>query len=241
MVSHASSLTHEKVFATLAWAAACICSAMALDYLVTIRLLHNDANYTPLATLVIAAVVTLPTTYALVSSRYNLRQARDDLARARDAAINAGLAKTMFFANMSHELRTPLNAIIGFSDLLSTDVFANRRAEYAKLIHASGVHLLDLVNDLLEISRLEAGKLQLREESLAVDELIDECLKTGEPRGRAARLQLAPRIERHLPHVTADRRALKQILLNLLTKPIKFIDPGGHVDLFAIVSASRGL
>ena len=138
---------------------------MAMDYVITIRLLHAYASYTPFVTLTIASIVTLPTTYALVSSRYNLRHARDDVARARDAAINAGLAKTMFFANMSHELRTPLNAIIGFSDLLATDIFANQRAEYAKLIHDSGIHLLDLVNDLLDISRLEAGKLQLREES----------------------------------------------------------------------------
>ena len=241
MIGRASSLSREKVLATLAWTSACIASAMALDYLVTIRLLHNYANYTPLATFAIAAVVTLPTTYALVSSRFNLRHARDDLARARDAAINAGLAKTMFFANMSHELRTPLNAIIGFSDLLARDVFENRRVEYAKLIHASGVHLLELVNDLLEISKLEAGKLQLREESVIVDELVEECLKTVEPRARAGRLQLASRIERHIPNVTADRRALKQILLNLLTNSIKFTEPGGHVDVFAYVTAAGEL
>ncbi|HEY1961003.1 MAG TPA: HAMP domain-containing sensor histidine kinase [Rhizomicrobium sp.] len=241
MVGRVSKVTCEKLLATLAWAAACIGAAMTLDYVVTICLLHNSANYTPLATFAIAALVTLPTTYALVSSRYNLRHARDDLACARDAAINAGLAKTMFFANMSHELRTPLNAIIGFSDLLATDVFANRRVEYAKLIHASGVHLLDLVNDLLEISKLEAGKLQLREESVAIDELIEECLKTVEPRSRAGKLHLAPRIEGHLPNVTADRRALKQILLNLLTNSIKFSGVGGHVEVFAYIAASGEL
>ena len=241
MLGRASPVTREKLLATLGWAAACIGSAMALDYLVTIRLLHNAANYTPLSTLAIAAIVTLPTTYALVSSRYNLRHARDDLARARDAAINAGLAKTMFFANMSHELRTPLNAIIGFSDLLATDVFANRRVEYAKLIHASGEHLLDLVNDLLDISRLEAGKIQLREESFAIDDLIDECLKTVEPRARAGRLQLGRRIERHLPNVVADRRALKQILLNLLANAVKFSESGAHVEAFAYIAASGEL
>jgi signal transduction histidine kinase len=241
MIGRVSPVTREKLLTTLAWSAACVASAMAMDYLITVRLLHDYAGYTPFVTLTIAAIVTLPTTYALVSSRYNLRHARDDLARARDAAINAGLAKTMFFANMSHELRTPLNAIIGFSDLLATDIFANKRVEYAKLIHASGVHLLDLVNDLLEISRLEAGKLQLREESVAVDELIDECLKTVEPRARAARIQLACTTERHMPNVIADRRALKQILLNLLTNSIKFSKGGGHVDAFAFIAASGEL
>src|SRR5262249_44685830 len=104
--------------ATLFWAAICIAAAMTIDYVVTILILQNIPGYTPLITLFISSVISIPTTYVLVSSRLNLRKARDELAVARDAALDAGLSKTTFFANMSHELRTPLNAIIGFSELL---------------------------------------------------------------------------------------------------------------------------
>jgi two-component system cell cycle sensor histidine kinase PleC len=231
-------LNREKLLSTLGWSAVCIAGAMAADYLITIRLLHAYASYTPLITLAVATLVSVPVTYGMVSSRCNLREARDELARARDAAINANLSKTMFFANMSHELRTPLNAIIGFSDLLGTDIFAAKRVEYAQLIHDSGMHLLDLVNDLLEISRMEAGKLQLREESVQLSGLIEECISTLEPRARAGRLQLVRMVERHLPPVRADQRAIKQILLNLLTNAVKFSPPGGKIEAFAYVAPS---
>ena len=214
---------------------------MLTDYAITIGLLHDQQGYTPGVTFSVAAIVTFPTTYALVRGRINLRHARDELAKARDAAINVNLSKTMFFANLSHELRTPLNAIIGFSDLLQADIFAGKRVEYARLIHSSGVHLLDLVNDLLEISRMEAGKLQLREERVSVEAIVDECLKILEPRARAAKIQLGRAIERHLPPVIADRRALKQILLNLLTNGIKFSEPGSRVEAFAYLAESGEL
>jgi signal transduction histidine kinase len=139
----------------------------------------------------------------------------------------------MFFANMSHELRTPLNAIIGFSELLGADIFAAKRTEYAGLIHSSGLHLLDLVNDLLEISRMEAGKLQLRDEPVAIAPLIDDCISTVEPRARAARLRFLRDIQIDIAEVIADRRALKQIVLNLLTNAIKFSKPGDRIEVFA--------
>jgi signal transduction histidine kinase len=146
----------EKLIRTLLWSAIPIAGAMLVDYAITIALLHDYRAYTPLVTLCIATIVTLPTAYALVSGRVNLRKAHDDLAVARDAAIGANQTKTQFLANMSHELRTPLNAILGFSELLELDVFAGKRAEYARLIHNSGAHLLDLINDLLDLSRIEA-------------------------------------------------------------------------------------
>lgn len=214
---------------------------MLLDYMVSVPLLHEGAGYTPLATLVIATLVSVPSTYVLVSSRIKLAHARDELASARDAAINANLSKTMFFANMSHELRTPLNAIIGFSELLGTEMFASRRAEYAGLIRSSGTHLLDLVNDLLEISRMEAGKLQLREEEISLASLIEECIRTIEPRARPAHLRIARDIEHEIPDVAADRRALKQILLNLLTNAVKFSEAGGRIDMFAFTAPSGEL
>ncbi len=167
-----------------------------------------------------------------------LRQARDDVAAARDVAIEASRAKTNFLANMSHELRTPLNAVLGFAELLSLDSFADRRREYAELIHGSGAHLLGLVDDLLDLSRIEAGKLELRNESIFMDALIAECLTSVDARARAGGLTLVTGIEPRLPRVFADRRALKQILLNLLTNAIKFTAEGGVVETFARLDPS---
>jgi signal transduction histidine kinase len=227
----------EKIVTTLWWAAIPIAGAMLADYLITIQLLHAYANYTPLATLAIAVVVSFPTTYVLVSSRVNLRKARDEVADARDAAVNANMSKTLFFANMSHELRTPLNAILGFSELLGSDIFAERRAEYAALIHGAGRHLLDLVNDLLDLSRIEAGKLELHTETLDFATLVADCLRTMESRARTSHLHVETRIARNMPGVMGDPRALKQVLLNLLSNAVKFSQPGGTIEVFASIDS----
>jgi signal transduction histidine kinase len=228
----------EKLITTLLWSALSIGSAMLADYIITVMVLHAYQSYTPFVTFAIAAIVAVPTTYTLVSGRLNLRNARDELAAARDVAIKANLSKTLFFANMSHELRTPLNAILGFSELLALDIFAEKRVEYARLIHSSGTHLLDLVNDLLDLSRIEAGKLNLHSEPINLEELVGECVKTVEPRMRAAKLRLVRRVERGMPCVIGDRRALKQILFNLLINAIKFSKPDGSVEVFASLVSS---
>ncbi|HZZ13003.1 MAG TPA: histidine kinase dimerization/phospho-acceptor domain-containing protein, partial [Paraburkholderia sp.] len=203
------------------------------DYLVTVLLLHSYATYAPQITLLDATIVALPTIYLLVNGRINLRHARDELTKARDAALDASRAKSLFFSNMSHELRTPLNAILGFSELLALDVFAEKRVEYAHLINDAGVHLLDLVNDLLDLSRIEAGKLELHSEAVDLAALIDECARTVEPRVRAAALRLVRTVARDLPDVMGDRRAFKQILFNLLGNAIKFSEPGKTIEMFA--------
>jgi signal transduction histidine kinase len=140
---------------------------------------------------------------------------------------------------MSHELRTPLNAIIGFSQLLESDIFAAKRPEYARLIREAGGHLLDLVNDLLDVSKIEAGKLQLDNSNVALDEIIAECCSIVEPRSRTARLRLTRNIAPGLPPVRGDQRALKQIVLNLLTNAIKFNAEGGSVEMFCSLLPSR--
>jgi signal transduction histidine kinase len=231
-------MLRQKLLATLLWSALCVAVAMIADYVVTILVFRDAQGYTPLITLCIATVVSFPTTYLLMNGSFNLRHARDELAKARDEAVSANRAKTLFFANMSHELRTPLNAIIGFSQLLEQDRFAANRAEYARLIHKSGQHLLALVNDLLDVSRMEAGKLQLDESTFALGEVIAECCEIVEPRLRAGRLRLAANIDAALPPVRADRRALAQIVLNLLTNAVKFSEEGGMVEVFASLLAS---
>ena len=228
----------QKLLATLMWAATCVAVAMITDYVVTILLLHNYPGYTPLITLTIASLVSFPVTYILVSSKFDLRAARDALSEARDAAVNANLSKTRFFANMSHELRTPLNAVIGFSQLLETDIFASRRVEYAGLIRQSGEHLLELVNDLLDISKIESGKFELDETDVDLESLIAECCKLVEPRLRTMRLRLDKNIASSLPPIAGDNRALKQIALNLLTNAAKFSRADGTIEVFASIAAS---
>ena len=231
----------QKLLTTLSWTVACIAVAMTTDYLVTIVLLGDRAGYTPLITLLISVVVSVPATFFLVSSKYDLRKARDELALARDQALDASRSKTVFFANMSHELRTPLNAIIGFSQLLKADIFAPRRVEYAQLIYGSAEHLLTLVNDLLDVSRIEAGKVELHDTEVPLASLLDECCNIVEPRLRVARLRLVRNIPADLPAVIGDGRALKQIALNLLTNAIKFSQPESLVEVFASVSSSGAL
>jgi cell cycle sensor histidine kinase DivJ len=211
---------------------------MVVDYVVTILILHNYPGYTPLITLCIASLVSVPTTYVLVSSKLNLRKARDELTAARDVAVNANQSKTLFFANMSHELRTPLNAIIGFSQLLEADTFAAKRAEYARLIYESGQHLLDLVDELLDISKIEAGRLRLDDSDVLLDDVIAECCGIVEPRLRTGHLRLVRNIANDLPPVTGDHRALKQIVLNLLTNAIKFSETRGRIEVFASLLSS---
>jgi len=223
----------EKLVTALSWSAACIAGAMLADYVLTILILRDHQAYTPFVTLCVAAVISVPSCYALVSSRIDLREARDHLKAARDHAVQINRTKTAFFANMSHELRTPLNAILGFSELLKLDVFATRRVEYASLIHSAGTHLLSLVNDLLDLSRIEAGKLELQEQMLSLSELIEECAETVASRSRARELIVVRSIDPTLPAVLGDLRAIKQILLNLLTNAIKFSRPGGTVEVFA--------
>jgi signal transduction histidine kinase len=223
----------EKLQTTLLWSAMCVAVAMIVDYVVTILLMHNYPGYTPGITFCIATVVSLPTSYALVSSKVNLRKARDELAAARDVAVHASQSKTNFFANMSHELRTPLNAIIGFSQLLEMDIFAPKRVEYARLVRDSATHLLDLVNDLLDLSKIEAGRIEIVDEEILLGDVLAACCKLVEPRLRASQLRLTQRIQAGLPPVTADGRALKQIVLNLLTNAIKFTGSGGAVEVFA--------
>jgi signal transduction histidine kinase len=229
------------IIPTLLWAVTIIAAAMVADYAITILILRDYTAYTPAVTFTIALVVTLPTTYALVRGQAKLQQARDALQVARDAAINANLSRTLFFTNMTHELRTPLNAIIGFSEMLGSDAFAGKRVEYAKLINSSGTHLLTLVNDLLDVSRIEAGKLQLHFESVDFVALAEECLKTLEPRARSGRLRLVRQMDRSLPNILCDRRAVQQMLLNLLTNAVKFTPAGGAVELFASVVADGEL
>jgi two-component system, cell cycle sensor histidine kinase DivJ len=159
------------------------------------------------------------------------------LIEARDAAMSASRAKSAFLANMSHELRTPLNAIIGFSELMTREIFGAlgnaRYQEYAKLIHDSGSHLLDLINGVLDMSKIEAGKFELYEEMFELEDIAASALRfvrlAAEQGGVTLSSEIAPQVSR----IFADRRAMKQILVNLLSNGVKFTPRGGEVRLNA--------
>ncbi len=160
-----------------------------------------------------------------------------DLRRSKEEAERASAQKSEFLANISHELRTPLNAILGFSEVMRSQRFGalsnQKYLGYANDIHESGEHLLSLINDLLDLSKVEAGKLELNFTSVNLAGLVDQCLAVLQEHAAAAQVVLRKNIPVGLPNVVADQRSMKQILLNLISNAVKFTDPGGQV----IVSA----
>jgi cell cycle sensor histidine kinase DivJ len=160
-----------------------------------------------------------------------------ELLKTRDDAESASRAKTQFLANMSHELRTPLNAVIGFSEILNRELFGTlgeaRYRDYARLIHESGEHLLHMVNDILDMSKIEAGKFKIVKEPFEVGPLVRSCCDLMRHTAEQRSLSLVVDIEPGIPELPADKRACKQMLLNVISNAIKFTDPGGWVRVSA--------
>jgi cell cycle sensor histidine kinase DivJ len=159
------------------------------------------------------------------------------LESARAQAERANVAKSAFLATMSHELRTPLNAIIGFSEMLTKEesllIGPERRHEYAKLINESGHHLLSVVNGILDMSKIETGNFEILPEPFAPEHVIADACDMLKLRAREADVALDLRIPEKLPQLVADKRALSQIMLNLLANAIKFTPRGGRVVVSA--------
>jgi signal transduction histidine kinase len=198
---------------------------------------------------------------AAVAERTNLRDSMEQ-ALKREAQVNLALrisesharelaeqaqaasnAKSEFLASMSHELRTPLNAILGFSEILKTGLYGSlgheKYVEYAEYVHKSGAHLLDLINDVLDLSKIDAGKMEMRESVFSMREVVDDSVLL-------VRDKAGPRVEIHLLvdsecEIRADKRLIKQILLNLLSNAIKFTPSGGTITVGTSEHAGGGI
>ncbi|MGA2942229.1 MAG: ATP-binding protein [Xanthobacteraceae bacterium] len=171
------------------------------------------------------------------------KQQQQDLEEARLEAERANAAKGRFLATMSHELRTPLNAIIGFSEMLKKEdelrLDAVRREEYAGVINDSGNHLLAVVNGILDMSKIETGNFEITSESFQPAHVVVGCCDMLVLRAREAGITLEKIVGDNLPEIVADKRALNQILLNLLSNAIRFTDRGGKVTVSARAEATR--
>ncbi len=170
-----------------------------------------------------------------------LKETEAILSQQRSEAEKSSEAKSRFLANMSHELRTPLNAIIGFSDILKQELFGKfefeKHAEYANLINDSGHHLLNLVNDILDISKIEAGRYEICCEPFALPGVVEKTCSMLMPQAMEQKVEVINNVPADLPELNADSRACRQILTNLLSNAIKFSHEGGKVKVTAKVVA----
>ena len=168
------------------------------------------------------------------------QQRNAELTQAKLEAERANKTKSEFLANMSHELRTPLNAIIGFSEVMTDQIFGplgnDKYRDYAKDVGNSGRHLLEIINDVLQMAKIESGRIELNLARCEVPDVVAACLRMMRDRALRGKIELASDCAADLPPIMADERALRQVLLNLLSNAVKFTGPGGKVAVSACLA-----
>ncbi len=177
--------------------------------------------------------------------RREVRRRTSELAQARDEAEMANRTKTEFLATMSHELRTPLNAVLGFSEVMRDELLGPlgqpHYKEYARDIYNSGSHLLSVINDILDVAKAEAGRLELYEEEVDLSLVAHACVQLVQGRAEEADVSIETSVPLDMPFLMADTKRLKQILLNLLSNAVKFTPAGGKVGLDARLREDGGI
>jgi signal transduction histidine kinase len=231
------------------------------DYpiVVNVGLARSDvlANYTQRRDVLIAAAAAISLLLASAAgllmrqagrqleTEAALRRFQEELIESRNDADAANRAKSEFLANMSHELRTPLNAIIGFSEFMASGGLgpagSPKYLEYARDINKSGRHLLDMISEVLDMSKIEAGQYELIPEDLVLSETAEFCVRLVAGRAEAGQITLTNHVAPDLPKLRADARALRQVLLNLLSNAVKFTPAGGHVSVDAVLNGPRDI
>ena len=186
------------------------------------------------------------TEMALLAAKQEAERSADAARVALLNAESANRAKTEFLANMSHELRTPLNAIIGFSEVIQNEIMGKvqnnpRYVDYARDIRQAGTHLLSVINDILDIAKIEAGQLDLREDVFELGEVLKVCVKMLTDQAKESRLELVCAGLDDLPNLWADEKKFKQVAINLLSNAIKFTPEGGRITLSAEIEVDGAL
>ncbi len=186
------------------------------------------------------------TEMALLAAKQEAERSADAARVALLNAESANRAKTEFLANMSHELRTPLNAIIGFSEVIQNEIMGKvqdnpRYVDYARDIRQAGTHLLSVINDILDIAKIEAGQLDLREDVFGLGEALEACVKMLADQATESGLELVCAGPDDLPNLWADEKMFKQIAINILSNAIKFTPEGGRITLNAEIEPGGAL
>ena len=215
------------------------------DYILAIMALTAEAYFSLLAyRLYSTTLATLEARAEKDALIGELEQSKSISDEARRRAEAANIAKSRFLAQMSHELRTPLNAILGFSEVMKAEIFGPHAVpmykEYAADIHNSGVHLLNLINEILDLSRIEAGRYELNEEAVSLARVVEDCHHLLKLRAGNRGITIHEMFEPDMPRLWADERAVRQICLNLLSNAIKFTPQGGEIWLKVGWTASGG-
>ncbi len=208
--------------------------------------LKRDGSTIPISASVSKLEIDGETIFIAMLQDITLRKkARQAIIESREASEMANRAKSEFLANMSHELRTPLNSIIGFSEILKENLFGKlghtKYDEYAEAINTSGSHLLGIIGDILDISKIEAGEVQVDESDVDANSVIAACVDMVATRAHDATIMLYPKLDDTVPVLRADERHVRQIILNLLSNAIKFTPPGGAVTVRSSLNTDGGL
>jgi signal transduction histidine kinase len=236
----------EDAYRTSRWvvigfAAASIGLALVLGYVISWSLIdpvqRMDARLREIAAGDFSRHVAVVNRDELGALATNLNRMNDELGRVYRELAEASQHKSEFLANMSHELRTPLNAIIGFSEVLSDRMFGDlneKQEEYLKDIYASGTHLLSLINDILDLSKIEAGRMELELTDFHLPTALDNALTLVRERAGRRSIALHTNIDNRLGEIRADERKIRQVVLNLLSNAIKFTPDGGRIEIAAV-------